>query len=241
MVLAAFVATFPATSLCAEGLRPEVPIVTEDYPPYEMVEPVNGLRGFDYEVVTETFSRMGYAARIEFLPWSRALLRVRLGEAAGAMTCAHMPERESYILYSDPISSFTSGLFVRWEFDGPSPATLEDLHGQRTASVDSYESLGALRKAGLNPIAAPNPPSAVRMLIAKRFDYLYLSLESTEFVLRDLGLSGRVRFYPIEMQNFHVCFSRTYPGAEALVQDFNKALAAVRADGTYAAIHAKYR
>ena len=28
-------------------------VATEEYPPYEMKKPVNGLRGFDYEVLIE--------------------------------------------------------------------------------------------------------------------------------------------------------------------------------------------
>ncbi|WP_420417326.1 substrate-binding periplasmic protein [Pacificispira sp.] len=240
MIAVVLISAMGPHAAAQETLR-TIPITAEDYPPYEMAEPVNGLRGFDYEVVSEAFARMGYSAEIEFLPWSRALLKVQLGQTSAALTCAYVPEREIYILYSDPISEFTSGFFVRWEYDGPAPTTLEDLRGQRTASVDSYESLGALRKAGLDPISAPNPASAVRMLMAKRFDYLYLSRESTEFVLRDLGLSGRVRFHPIDRQSFHLCFSRAYAGSETLAQDFNATLAAMRADGTYDAIHAKYR
>jgi ABC-type amino acid transport substrate-binding protein len=41
------------------GKLGEIRIVTEHYPPYEMETPVNGLHGFDYEVVSTVFKSMG--------------------------------------------------------------------------------------------------------------------------------------------------------------------------------------
>lgn len=216
-------------------------IVTEDYPPYEMAEPQNGLRGFDHEVATEAFRRMGYGADIRFLPWVRALGEAERGAAVGVLTCAYTPERDRFLIYSDPISTFTEGFFVRYGHRGPSIATVSDVVGQRVASMAGYESFETLKNLNAGPVEVPTTKSGLFMLKADRFDYLHAGLEATRFIAREHGLSGEFRFIPTAIEDFHFCFSRAYPGVGELVDGFNTALADMRRDGTYDAIHAKYR
>ena len=223
-----------------QDLRP-IPIVTENYPPYEMHEPVNGQRGFDYEVLQEAFTRMGYRAEIQFLPWRRALNYARRGDVAGILTCAYRADREEFLNFSDPISQFTSGFYTRVDHQGIKPMLLTDVLGQKTGSVGGYESLAELKDIGADPMAAPDTASGIRMLKAGRFDYLYLGRETTDFLIREMNMEKAFRFYPIKEAPFYMCFSRNYRGTEKLVPLFNQALAAMRKDGTYRAIHAQYR
>ncbi|GAA0784193.1 transporter substrate-binding domain-containing protein [Roseibium denhamense] len=218
-----------------------LPVVTEDYPPYEMETPREGLRGFDYEVAVEAFARMGYDADIQFLPWKRALNEAEAGTAAGILTCARTRERETFILFSEPISSFTSGFFYRAGQGGDIPNTLEDVAGRSVASVTGYQSLEELKEAGADPVEAPATENALGMLAAGRFDFFYAGRETTDFLIRQLGLSGQFGFSPVAEQPFHFCFSKNYPGVETLVAQFNAALLDMQEDGTYDAIHAKYR
>lgn len=236
--------------LCAvfaiAGWRPAsaqtpIDIVTENYPPYEMQEAVNGLRGFDYEVAMEAFSRMGYVPTIRFLPWKRALKETESGTTAGVLTCAQNAERDRYMLFSDPISSFTDGLFTRKGHAGPQIRQIRDVIGQKVASMAGYESLKELQDIGADPVEVPNTLDGLNMLQAHRFDYLHGGREMTEFMIRKHGFSGAFEFISLERQPFHFCFSKAYPGVEALMAAFNAALAEMRRDGTYAAIHGKYR
>ncbi|WP_420415603.1 substrate-binding periplasmic protein [Roseibium sp.] len=218
-----------------------IDIVTENYPPYEMAEPDNGLRGFDYEVAVEAFRRMGYHADIRFLPWKRALSEAENGTTSGILTCAFLEERERFILYSDPISSFTDGLFLRSAHAGPEITKLDDVIGQPVASMAGYESLQVLRNIGADPIEAQTTEIGLRMLAAGRFDYLLGAREQIEYTIRQEGLTGQFEFITLTTKDFHFCFSRNFPGVEDLVEHFNAALAEMREDGTYDAIHGKYR
>jgi len=218
-----------------------IDIVTENYPPYEMQDAVNGLRGFDYEVVEEAFTRMGYAPTIRFLPWKRALNEAESGSTAGILTCARNAERDRFILFSDPISSFTEGLFTRRGHAGPPIDRIEDVVGQAVASMAGYESLQTLENIGADPIEVPNTLDGLNMLQAQRFDYLHGGREMTEFMIRKHGFSGAFEFISLDQQSFHFCFSKAYPGVEALAATFNKTLAEMRRDGSYDAIHGKYR
>jgi polar amino acid transport system substrate-binding protein len=220
---------------------PRIDIVTEDYPPYEMAVEQDGLHGFDYEVATEAFRRMGYEANILFLPWKRALNEAETGRAAGILTCAHHPDRERFILFSEPISVFTNGFFVRKAHEGPDIQTVEDVVGQPVASMAGYESLAVLQNLGAKPIEAQTTELGLKMLAAGRFDYLMGAREPTEYIIRREEMSGQFEFIALTTRDFHFCFSKSYEGVEDLIGPFNEALAEMRADGTYDAIHDKYR
>ncbi len=217
-----------------------LPIATEHYPPYEMLEAVDGLKGFDYEVLVEIFTRLGYKLKIEFLPWKRALAYTQRGTTLGILTCAYTKEREDYIIYSNPISKRTTGYYVRKGFKGPTPLTIADVKGQRVASVSAYASLNALIEVGIMPIGANDTKSAISMLQRNRFDYLYLNRQSTDFIINQLGLSNLFTFHPINHKEFFFCFSKKYKGVSQLITSFNKMLETLRKDGTYKKIHDKY-
>ncbi|RED48558.1 substrate-binding periplasmic protein [Aestuariispira insulae] len=232
---------FPFAALGEGDALRVIPIVTEEYPPYEMSQPVNGLRGFDYEVLKEAFAQMGYRADVRFLPWRRALAYARKGDVAAILTCAHTEDREEFINFSDPISHFTSGFYMRADFQAERPTSLEDVSQVLVGSVGGYESFAELEAAGATPMVAPNTQSAVKMLQMARFNYLYLGRETTDFVIKQLGLEKAFRFQPIKTAPFYLCFSRKFRGSDKLRQEFNQALRLMRADGRYEAIHDKYR
>jgi len=221
--------------------RSSIDIVTEHYPPYEMQHPVNGLRGFDYEVAVEAFRRMGYEPDIRFLPWKRALNEAESGTTAGVLTCAFETDRARYMLFSDPISSFTDGLFTRRHHAGPPIEQISDVIGLPVASMAGYESLSVLQNIGADPVEVPDTLDGLNMLRAARFDYLHAGREMTEFMIKENGFSEEFEFISLDRRDFHFCFSKAYPGVEELVSAFNEELAQLRDDGTYEAIHARYR
>ena len=230
-----------ASSLHAKSHLAPLRIATENYPPYEMLSPVDGLKGFDYELLIEIYKLLGNEISIEFLPWKRALAYTQLGEVVGILTCAYRKEREEFVLYSDPISSFVNGFYVRSDFSGPEPILLEDVKGQKVGSIAAYESFKALQAIGIEPEPAQDTTTAIKMLSKQRFDYLYVNQQSTDFEIKQLGLRGKFKFYPISKQDFYFCFSKQYEGVEHRAEDFNKALHILKKNGTYERIHSKYR
>jgi polar amino acid transport system substrate-binding protein len=230
-------------SCSSVAMAAEIPIriVTENYPPYEMQKPLNGLQGFDYEVAVEAFSRMGYVADIRFLPWKRALNEAENGSTVGILTCAYEANRERFILYSNPISTFSEGLFLRRGHKGPDIRVLSDVIGHPVASMAGYESLKDLQGIGADPAEVPTTDDGLLMLRAGRFDYLHAAREPTEFLIREKGIQDEFQFIALEDDSFYFCFSKAYPEVENLASEFNEALRSMRKDGSYDAIHSKYR
>ena len=221
--------------------RPVFRIATEHYPPYEMKDSPTGLKGFDYDVMVEIFSRLNYEIEVEFLPWNRVLAYAKHGKVLGILTCAYKEDRNDFIVFSDPISKRTDGFYMRNGFNGLIPNTLEDLKGQRVASVSGYTSLKKLAELNMNPIEVLNTELAIGMLKRNRYDYLLLNKQSTDFIIKQLGLSNDFKFYPIVDEAFYFCFSRKYKGVNRILDEFNKTLKEIRLDGTYKRIHDKYR
>ena len=228
------------TQSIAETKQP-ISLATEHYPPYVMEQPINGLRGFDYEVVTEAFLLLGHEIEVNFFPWKRVLLYAKLGKTVATLTCAYRKDREDFLLYSDPISEFTSGFYVRKDFNGPQAFSFENIKGQRIGSVVGYDSFNELEDVGLKPIRANNTKAGIGMLVGKRFDYLYLAQQSTDFIIKQMGLTDQLDFHPISRKNYHLCFSKNHPQVEAIIEAFNTALIDLKKSGRYQAIHNKYR
>jgi len=218
-----------------------VTLLAADYPPYDIANPTEGLYGFDYEVVSEALTRQGWQVNIVFLPWKRALSELKSGDAAGLISCAHRTQREEFALYSDQISSNTHGVFYRKEFPAKDVATAEDLAGENVGAVEGYATLAGLKDAGAAPFPVPDDEAGIRMLEVGRIDYFYNGRQATDYLIKQLGLTGRFDFVTISDTPLYVCLSRSFPEVKRLLADFNRGLADVKADGTYALIHARYQ
>ncbi len=240
LVIILFISLFGSIHLNAQN-KAALPIATEHYPPYEMKDSVTGLKGFDYEVMVEVFSRLDYKLDVEFLPWNRVLAYAKQGKVLGILTCAYKQDRNDYIIFSDPISKRIDGFYVRKGVNSLIPHSLEDVIGQRVASVSGYTSLKELVELDMNPIEANDTEIAIRMLKRNRFDYLFLNKQSTDFIINQLGLTNDFNFHPIIQEDFFFCFSKKYKGVDAIVVKFNQTLENIRLDGTYKKIHDKYR
>jgi len=241
--LLAALLVFFGTAICSILVAEEaslIPISTEDYPPYEMKDSPQGLKGFDYELASEIFSEMGFEPDITFLPWERALRHAKTGTSVGILTCAYIKQREEFILYSDAISNYTDGFITLKNFTGPELKTLEAAKGKSVASIKNYASLQALKDLNIEAVEAPTTEHALKMLQYKRFDYLYVNLEAAMFKAKELGITDQLSVTPINQLNFYFCFSKKWPDIEKLAEQFNAILQQKKADGSYDKIHSKY-
>ncbi|MCK7615640.1 substrate-binding periplasmic protein [Roseibium sediminicola] len=230
-----------ASAAATQKPGPGAIVLAVHYPPYEMSEPVDGLHGFDHEVVIEAFRRTGVEAQVIYVPWTRAVSDTTNGLSPALLSCAKNAERTQVYLFSDPISQDTYGLYYRKDFQPPDIRKLKDVVGQSVASVSGYASLAKLVEIGANPIEVRSEAAGFQMLGLGRFDFLYSGKQATDFQIMQHGMKGRFEFVKTENWEYHLCFSRKHPQTLELLPLFNKGLAEIRADGTYKAIHDRYR
>lgn len=93
LILFGLLCSAVAHSAVAQRLR----IVTEAWPP--LVESKNGEpAGILWEMAREVLQNMGYEPELEFVPWSRALRMVEMGERDAILGIGFTPERlEKYV------------------------------------------------------------------------------------------------------------------------------------------------
>ncbi len=130
---------------------------------------------------------------------------------------------------------------MRGDFSGASPATMSDVRGLKTGGILENSTLKSVQEVNPDTMKFRTIKLAVQNLIKGVFDYFYQIKETTGYVTKLMGVTGELKFAAIKAKYYVVCFSKKWPDAENLVNKFNKGLAAVKADGTYDAIHDKYR
>lgn len=242
--LAIAVSSFLWMSVAQAESHPPIPILVSDYPPYSIEYPDDGNPGFDVEVVSAAFTRVKIPINVQFLPWARVLSMMDKGRAAGMITCADTPKRREISLLSDTISRVTGAFMVREDFDGSNLRALSDLEGQNILAVRGYSYIELLEAAGFTPFLVDSDENLLKMLAKKRGNVILVSRENALYLNRKLKLNLKFKFLDIQgLPGFdlYLCFAKKYPGAETLRTNFNEGLKRIKADGTYDAIHNKYR
>ncbi|WP_417830993.1 substrate-binding periplasmic protein [Terasakiella sp.] len=217
-------------------------LLTIHFPPYIINEDNSKLSGFDVEVAREAFQRMHEPLEIKIVPWRRALASTEQGVANGILTCS---PRQIFLM-SDPISTATDALFLNADhnFRDYPISSVEDLikyPDLKIGGVAGYRQLKLLDQYGLSYDTSPDDSTAFKKLFAGRINVFLTIKEFGEYTLQQLQLSRLIKIIPIRSKQYHICFSKARPDTQDLIQRFNKALAAMQADGTYQAIHDRYK
>ena len=234
-----FLVLFP--SPCLADAEP-VLLVTNEYFPYvSMSEDRPGLL---HEVVVAAFDEAGVKARVQYRPWRRCALMVEDGTALGAFPYAETPKRERYAWFSDIIWEcrnvffFLKGRFPDFRFT--------DLKGLRPyiiagTSGNYYEDV--FEDACLRVDYAPGEASGVHKIWMMRTD-LFAEDELVGWnLINRIFPSNKHMFGSSNAWNTnpqHVMVSKRYPSAKELMERFNQGLAAIRRNGTYDRLVAKY-
>ncbi|MDX1738191.1 MAG: transporter substrate-binding domain-containing protein [Alphaproteobacteria bacterium] len=221
--------------------------VADHFPPYEYASPTGKALGMDSEAISVAFQRLGLKATFEFVPWKRVMEMAKAGEATGYFSCAYKQDREAFSLYSDPINQTTQGLIYKKTRNLGNISTLSVLKDRRDIRVFSilgYAQNKHLDDLGIKYGLAKHVSLAFTMLHNGRYDMLYLSLESGRFLALEAGYSDAFVFQAATdraPRDYHLCFSKKWPGHEELRDKFNSEFAAMKADGTLDQIHDRYR
>ncbi|WP_417454555.1 substrate-binding periplasmic protein [Kiloniella sp.] len=219
-----------------------ITIYAVNYPPYSIETPKqDGLRGFDAEVVIEAYDRVGIPATIEFMPWARIMMRAEQGKIAAALSCAKAKKREHFISYSPPISSATHSFVAKKTYDGETPRNLRDAHDKKITVVDGYTTKLELKSAGIPYQAVINDEAGLNVLLKRDFDFFYSTREFVQYITSGKIIASQIKYFDVKETSYHLCFSQGWPSSKFLLTKFNKGLTAIKADGTYDKIHAKYQ
>ncbi|WP_286220939.1 substrate-binding periplasmic protein [Marinobacter apostichopi] len=225
-------AALPAVSETAPVLK----VVTTEYPPFEYVED-GVLQGYDVDTVRTVLQAMGFEPKFQVLPWARAEMMVRRGNADLLFSLTSSPERERHYLFTAPISSARDVLYARKDA-GLSWTNYNDLTNLSVGVTAGYsyapEFMAWLRQGQSQVVTMnqENPDLAgLRMVAVGRVDIFICEEKACNHLInankgRYPELS-RVTALPGSVGNerlFRAAFSRQHPDARALRSEFNQAL-----------------
>lgn len=220
-----------AQAAAAEKLR----LVGDAWPPFTDINLVNG--GLATDIVSTALTRAGYATEFEQVPWARALLGVGDGRYDVLVDAWFNQERT---LLGEFSGEFLLNR-VRFLKRKDSPIVFENLkqlHPYPIAVVRGYAYSAAFDSdPELQKVPVHSFAMAVRMLAAGR---VALTVED-EYVARyNLNLESphvrdSVEFLPqsLSENSLHILVSLKNPNHAQIVANFDREIAAMKADGSY--------
>ncbi|MDX1723991.1 MAG: transporter substrate-binding domain-containing protein [Pseudomonas sp.] len=225
-------------AVTAETLR----LVADPWPPFTDQTLLNN--GVASDLVSSALGRAGYATEYAQVPWERAVRGLQRSDYDVLINAWYTEERASFGYFSQPYLINRIRL-LRRKGSAIQFEQLSDLYIQRIAVVRGYAYSAEFNGDPLlYKISVGNFTSAARMLHAKRVE---LTLED-EFVARfhfarELsGIRDELEFLPqpLSENGLHILIRRSHPDHQQIAEAFDRAIVAMRADGSYAAILARH-
>jgi len=240
LVLAVLLTTLSGLA-AADGNQVE--LYTVNFPPYTIIDPQNNIRGIDVEVVTAALAAVGIEARIAEAPWKRILKNIEHGRIAGTLSCAKNSIRETYMLFSEPISENVWGAVTARDFDTSNLVNFPDIQGYEVVAVADWAQSRQLSQHNLRHSVIPDIDSGIRSVLYRNIDLFYNGKLPTLYHARNLGLRDKIAFHQfedIESTPLHLCLSKLYPDSQTLLEQFNTGLNKIKQSGEFDAIYKKY-
>lgn len=221
-----------APTVAAERLR----LVADAWPPFTDATLVNG--GLATDIVSTALARAGYASDFEQVPWARALMGVGDGRY-DVLINAWYDEARTQLGQFSAEYLLNRVRFIKRRDDPIEFQNLQQLHDYPVAVVRGYAySADFDADPQLQKVPVHNFAMAVRMLAARR---VRLTVED-EYVARfylareSPRVRSAVEFLPkpLSENSLHILVSLENPRHEQIVAGFDREIARMKVDGSYA-------
>lgn len=219
-------------TVAAERLR----LVADAWPPFTDATLLNG--GLATDIVSTALARAGFASDFEQVPWARALMGVGDGRYDVLINAWYDEARTQLGQFSDEYL-LNRVRFIKRRDDPIEFQNLQQLHDYPVAVVRGYAYSAEFdADPQLQKVPAHNFAMAVRMLAARR---VRLTVED-EYVARfhlareSPRVRNAVEFLPktLSENSLHILVSLKNPRHEQIVAGFDREIARMKADGSYA-------
>jgi polar amino acid transport system substrate-binding protein len=227
-----------SASVPAETLR----LVANTWPPFNDVNLLNN--GLSSDLVITALKRAGYSSSYFQVPWARVLYGVQVGDYDIVVSAWYDAERATYGVFSQPYL-INRIRFLRRKGTDTQFRSLSDLGPASIAVVRGYSYQPAFdADQQLLKVPVVDFAMGARMLAAGR---VQLTLED-ELVARHYfqyelqGIEPQLEFLPkpLSENGLHILVRNSHPQAKEIVERFNRAMQAMRDDGTYEKIFAAH-
>ena len=222
----------PTVGQTAERLR----LVADAWPPFTDSTMVNG--GLATELVSTALTRAGYATQFEQVPWARAMLGLEEGRYDVLVNAWFSEDRQKIGEFSKGFLENRIRLLRKVNSSFDYKGDLNTLHLRPVAVVRGYAYSTAFDDdAKIVKVPVHNFSMAVRMVAAERVTFaIEDEYVARYFLMRESSqVRNSVEFIgpPLAQNDLHILVSLKNPEHARIVAAFDKAVAGMRADGTY--------
>ena len=229
-----------STLLCALASAADLQLLTEENPPLNFSE--NGqAKGLAVDVVQEIQRRVGNTNTIEVQPWSRAYRTASTVPNVAIFIMARTAAREDLFQWVGPVSASIASLYGK-RGSGLRIASLEDAKAvEHILVVRDFYTHQLLQKLGFTNLElVSKPETMVKMTVNGRAPLMFASNVTLPDLLEKAGArrSDVELLYTITSLQTYIGFSLGTP--KDVVASWQTALDAMKRDGSYASIYAKW-
>lgn len=234
--------------LTSFGLQAKtVTIATGEYPPWTSQKLKDG--GFVNDVIARAFKREGINTQFVYLPWKRARLATKAGHYDATSFWFHSAAREKYFLESQPVMHASTVFFHLKSKSIPNWSSLSDLKSYSIGATRGYTYTAGFWKASkdgeLHVDVANSDTANLKKLLSGRID-LFPTGKLTGWVLINNqfpNAKNRLTTLPkpLTASDGFLLFPKSQPASKTLVAQFDKGLAAMKADGTFKKLEDKLK
>ena len=216
----------------------------DPWPPF--LDPATPKEGLSLEIARAAYETQGYTVEMNYVPWARAIDGVKKGKYDILPNTWITEERKTFLMFSDPYAvnniKFIKNLDDPFEFEG-----MESLAGKKIGTIRGY----GYGDTFLNATHFVREDVTDLMTNIKKLTHssrrIDLTLED-EIVARvsigneNPGLLSKIAFTKnaLSSNNLYVSSGLQNPRHKEIIEAFNKGLAIIKANGTYARIMEAY-
>ena len=226
----------------AWGQTVTIPVV--NFPPYIIISPMeNTISGMDIRIVREAFAQRNIDTKFVSRPWLSIMQGMQAGSTLGTVSCSRRPERVSFMLFSDELSTTNRAVISRTELDTHAIESIYDLMDYRVVAVKGWDMEQQLLELNIPHQQISSISDGLNAVINDTSDLFYVSDYPAMYQARLQGIHKQLKVTNIVSEPLvplHVCFSKKNPEARSLMQEFNQGLQAIKRNGTYQAIRNEY-
>ena len=238
-MLVLLAALFVASGVSAQD--PLLRLVASEWPPY--VDASVSRKGVAPQLVRAALRKAGYRMQLFIDYWPQSLESTQAGDFDAIVSLWYTDERAETIAFTEPFMT-NQLLFMKRSADAIQLNSREDFVGLRVGIVEDYAySEQQYDTTGIEIVSGGSVGDNIEKLLAGEVDLVL----GDELVLRHQAdirrASKQVEVLPLvlESRGLHLGVSKQRPDHEKIVADFNAAIEAMKADGSYASLLANYR
>jgi polar amino acid transport system substrate-binding protein len=225
---------------CAKKAAPTYKIGTNaEYPPLESVDEAGKIVGFDPELMAAIAEKAGFKFELVNTRWDGIFVALQSGEFDAVISSATITdERREMVDFSDPYLSAGQMIAVRVA-DKDTIKSPADLDGKKVGvQLGTTGDIWATENTKAEVVRYDEITLAFQALANKDVDaVLNDGPTSGAIVLANPEMNLTLVGEPFTEELYGIAVNK---GKPELLQAINKGLAAVKADGTYDKLHAKW-